>query len=519
MRHVFSEIFRKQGVKIALYLVVALILVDTLLTYQYKSTMSRNLKIQEKLNEVAARKGTIISDLNNIDMSLRGFLLVGNEAFVDTYNKIKGQNRPTMKFLSNSLPELGIPAASLSEMTKMLDKYFMLMDRVTELARDGNRDEALKIIKEDHGTAVWQTYVNLSAIIDPVILQQKEVSQERYNTLLKMNLFFQIILFGIGIPTLIYTVVSLTRNEHRRITLFKQLDAENRKLIFDSNNDTDVEDEHLVINEIIANLNKASTFIKGIATGDYQVKWEGFSKSKSDKNKYNISGALLMMREGMKERQAMSLRQQWVSEGLNRVAEIIRDRQTDFQLLSETTLAFLVKYVNAQQGALFVINDEDDGEDPHLKLISCYAFDKKKFVSKRVAIGEGVLGQTFLEGEPVYLTEVPKDYVKITSGLGESNPRSLTIFPLKQNEAVVAIIEIASFDAPDQYVKDFLAGAGRSLAASIITIRSSVKTKLLLEKANQQTEELRAQEEEMRQNMEEMQATQEEMKRRETTLD
>jgi len=151
-------------------------------------------------------------------------------------------------------------------------------------------------------------------------------------------------------------------------------------------------------------------------------------------------------------------------------------------------------------------------------LVSCYAFDKKKFVTKRIEIGEGILGQTFLEGEPVYLLEVPKDYVKITSGLGESNPRSLTIYPLKQNETVVALVELASFNPPDQYVKDFLAGAGKSLAASVIAIQSSVRTRMLLEKANQQAEELRSQEEEMRQNLEEMQATQEEMKRREQII-
>ncbi len=476
--------------------------------------MNQNLANQEKLNEIATRKSSILSDLNTIDMSIRGFLLVDNEAFITTYERSKGQSKPTMKFLESSLPEIGIPASSLTEMAKMLDKYFILMDRAIALSRAGNKDDALKIIKEDYGTVVWQAYVDLSAIIDPVILEKKNESQVRYDTLLNMSLVFQFILFAVAIPTLIYTVVSLTRNQLKRATLFKQLDTQNRKLIFDSNTQTDDEDENLVINDIIANLNKAATFIKAIAKGDYDVKWEGFTKSNAEANKNNISGELLMMREGMKKRQGEMVRQQWVSEGLNRVAEIIRDDQTDFRRLCENTLAFLVKYVEAQQGALFIINDEVEG-DRYLELVSCYAFDKKKFVSKRIEIGEGILGQTFLEGEPVYITEVPKDYVKITSGLGESTPRSLTIFPLKQNDAVVALLEIASFTAPDQHVKDFLAGAGKSLAASVIAIQSSERTRLLLEKANQQTEELRSQEEEMRQNMEELQATQEEMKRRE----
>jgi hypothetical protein len=86
---------------------------------------------------------------------------------------------------------------------------------------------------------------------------------------------------------------------------------------------------------------------------------------------------------------------------------------------------------------------------------------------------------------------------------------------MKQNEEIVGLLEIASFNSFDQHALDFLENACKSIAASMIVIRGNVKTKLLLEKAQQQTEELRAQEEEMRQNMEELQATQEEMQRRE----
>jgi hypothetical protein len=285
-------------------------------------------------------------------------------------------------------------------------------------------------------------------------------------------------------------------------------------LIFDSNKPADLDNEDSVINDIITNLTKAANFIKAIAQGNYDVKWEGFSAAGTDTNKHNISGELLVMRDEMMKKKDQDLRQQWVSEGLNGVGEIIRDYQSKFELLCEKSLFFITKYLKAQQGGLYVMN-ENDPDDKYLELISCYAFDKKKFVTKRVEIGEGVLGQAFMEGEPIYLTEVPKDYVKITSGLGEANPRCLTIYPLKHNDTVVALIEIASFTPNDQYALDFLANACKSIGASLITLQSNVKTKMLLEQAQQHAEELRAQEEEMRQNMEELEATQEEMKRRE----
>jgi hypothetical protein len=102
MNEFLKRVYRRYGVKLTLYLVIALILVDTFLTYQYKQALVSNIEAQANLDEIAARKATIISDLNNIDMSLRGYLLVGNEAFLDTYDKIKSQNGPTMVYLAKS---------------------------------------------------------------------------------------------------------------------------------------------------------------------------------------------------------------------------------------------------------------------------------------------------------------------------------------------------------------------------------------------------------------------------------
>ena len=102
------------------------------------------------------------------------------------------------------------------------------------LAQAGNMEAALKIIKEDHGTAVWQTYMNLSATVDPIIQGKKLESQERYNELLNMSITFQFILFLIGVPTLLYSIFNLTQGQKKRTHLFQQLDKQNRSLIFDS---------------------------------------------------------------------------------------------------------------------------------------------------------------------------------------------------------------------------------------------------------------------------------------------
>jgi putative methionine-R-sulfoxide reductase with GAF domain len=208
-----------------------------------------------------------------------------------------------------------------------------------------------------------------------------------------------------------------------------------------------------------------------------------------------------------------SERRQWSSQGLAMFADLLRAHHGDSQKMFDNILSNLVKYIGANQGALFLI--EGENENRSLQQVATYAYDRKKYIQKTVPVGEGVLGQAVLEKSPVYMTAVPTQYIQITSGLGDAPPRSLLVSPLIVNEEVFGVIELASFQKIESHVQEFVGRIGESIASTISTVRVSEKTKTLLEELQQQTEEMKSQEEEMRQNMEELVATQEEMQRKE----
>lgn len=250
-----------------------------------------------------------------------------------------------------------------------------------------------------------------------------------------------------------------------------------------------------------------SAFIESISAGDFSVELQLQGDN-------NLSSTLLTMRDKLRENAENDRRRNWSTSGLAQIGEILRASTSSTTELYDSILKFVVKYTESNQGGLFLLN-EDQESDKHLELVACYAFERKKYLTKRVTIGEGLVGQCFLEGERIYLLEVPQEYVSITSGLGGSNPNALLIVPLRVNESIFGVLELASFGAFEEYEIELVEKLAETIASTISSVRINDSTRVLLEKTQQQAEEMRAQEEEMRQNMEELEATQEEMRRKE----
>ncbi|UII19240.1 PAS domain S-box protein [Fulvivirga ligni] len=230
-----------------------------------------------------------------------------------------------------------------------------------------------------------------------------------------------------------------------------------------------------------------------------------------------LTKAILRVDADMKRFNEEEQKRNWRIEGLAKFSELLRSHDKNVEQLSEDIITNLVRYISGNQGGLFVHKNDEMGE--YLELTACYAYDKVRIREKRIEIGQGQIGQCYLEKETVYLLDVPEDYVTITSGLGQSTARNVVLVPLKLNETVYGIIELASFNAFPAYRIKFLEQLGENIASVFASMRNNDHTTHLLQEAQTLTTELQSREEEMRQNMEELSATQEEMSRKQSELD
>jgi methyl-accepting chemotaxis protein len=258
------------------------------------------------------------------------------------------------------------------------------------------------------------------------------------------------------------------------------------------------------------NINNNIRFAEEISQGNLDVNFQ------ADEND-TLSKALLNMRQSLLVASEREKQEKFKTIGLAEVSEILR-ANNDLHQLADRVIVKLVKYMSANQGGLFILKN-DDSAQPYLELVACYAFDRKKHMKKNLQIGEGLVGQAVLERDVIYLTEVPQDYIQITSGLGGSNPRSILIVPLLLNDKIEGAIELASFNEFQPFEIEFMQKLGESIASTIASVKINERTRHLLQESQMQSEQMRAQEEEMRQNMEELAATQEEMQRKNAEME
>jgi GAF domain-containing protein len=350
--------------------------------------------------------------------------------------------------------------------------------------------------------------INMGRWYDKLMLDlEEEVQQEKSSVtswrvgLTIVNVLVGASFFGLFFMFVIQPLKTLRRNivEHRHTNDFPG---------------NEIGEIALSINNTIENLKDATEFVSAIGKGNLTISYkESFDRNYTQGNN-KLADSLIEMQMKLREMNEEEQKRQWANEGLTRFVDILRSSNDNLHELGDKIISGLVQYTKSNQGALYILNDEDEA-NKYLELISLFAFDTKKHEQQRVKPGQGILGQTFLEKETTYLTDLPEEYIRITSGLGGAKPKCILVVPLKVDTDVYGLVELASFDEMQSHEIKFVEKLGETIASTLGNVRAAQKNKHLIEQFQQQTEEMRAQEEEMRQNMEELQATQEEVVRKE----
>jgi len=242
------------------------------------------------------------------------------------------------------------------------------------------------------------------------------------------------------------------------------------------------------LNNLINGLKQKVEFAKEIERGNFR------SYFKISGEKDVLGSSLLAMRDSLAEaskyeeiRQQENEERGWSAQGLSEFNDLIREHSKTLEEFSLVSINKLTRYTDAQVGGIYILN-EKNMQDRFLELTGFYAYDRHKFFEQKILPGENLVGQCFLEKDTIFITDVPENYIKISSGLGKENPKSILLVPLILNQKAYGIIELASINVFPQYKIDFVEKIAETLASTIATIQINIQRSQLIEETRDKSD-------------------------------
>jgi len=447
-----------------------ILIASMLMAISNKQIIQTSSAEQQQAQYVKEQAEHILSKtMHGLDLGLRGFALTKDSSMLIPYHEAIEKNDDLFKTLESILKEQNYSRSSeLKGVKGEVDAYMAFCNQIIKIVPHDSANEVVSMLREDRGYGVWKKYDEFTK---PLFAFEDKIIQNsitNYNAAIRNNLILQILMVALALPALILFIRKLGREREARTKLILEVQRNDQVYVFNEGTEVD-ESEKNVIETSIKNIRMASDFIQALARGNYDIGWTGLNKENSTLNKDALAGNLIDLREKLKKIKVDDERRNWGNEGLTRFAELVRNHQADMDQLSDRCVSFLTKYLEGQQGNLFLLENKDS--DRYLNLVAFFAFDSKKICDKRIDIGSGLIGQSFADAEVVRLENIPDGYMKIKSGLGASAPAQLVIVPFKMNENVVGVVEIASFSVFEDHQIDFLMKAGEIFASAILNSR------------------------------------------------
>ncbi len=461
----------------------------------------QNTLLENNDHEGADLVNLILIDLLNQETGKRGFLLSGQEESLEPYKDGKTSFEFHFKELENFVKNnQGIGILQLSNISSLVNQWHKESAELEINARrkmntfPRKMEDVTKLLESGKGKRYMdQMRTLMSEMIGEekalLAIRAKEAAATSRTT--NISILLGTLLAIITGVVMAFFIVSKTMQD---------LGGEPSEIAFLANRVAQGDlsmgaDEitkskygiHGSLLRMIRNLNEVVAQADAVSRGDYTQKVEPLSE-------YDELGiALARMASTLREVAAENERESILKTGQAELNDRLRG-EIDKETLLTSILSYLATFLRAQVGAFYLADS-----DGTFILEASYAYQKRKALSNKFHLGEGLVCQAAKEKEPIIITEVPDDYIYISSGLGSSPPQSILVFPLMYLDEIKGVIELGSTEILSDKDFAFLELVGESIAIAIASSDSRQRMRELLEKTQIQAKELQSQQDELRQ--------------------
>ncbi|MBL4607927.1 MAG: response regulator [Pseudomonadales bacterium] len=235
-------------------------------------------------------------------------------------------------------------------------------------------------------------------------------------------------------------------------------------------------------------LDHAMSIADKIAEGD----WGTEITIDSDDETGHLLTAISTMRDKLKDRTDDDHRKERLQSQIADLNERMRGDQS-LEELCRNIVDYVAPATGCQVGVLYFL----DQHTKKLSLIGSYAFTYRKGTNNSYELGESLVGQCALEKKQICVTELPDDYMAVTTGLGSTSPRNILLTPVLYEGHVVAVIELGSVTDIDNQAMLFLNSIMDGVGIAINSVLSRIQLGDMLDKTQKQATSMEKQQTEL----------------------
>ncbi|KAF2335258.1 response regulator [Flavobacterium nitrogenifigens] len=436
--------------------------------------------------------------------SMRGYLLTGDEQFVDRFNEAEAKSNSYFEKLDELTVDNPAQRKLLEELRDKRSGFFKYLNN--QIVKKRLSKETL-IFDLNEGRKMMN---DMRAIIRKVenteqkLLDERNSNSERYGN---YSLILIVIAFFIAFLISIVFMIRILKDYNERSLLQRELEKKDK--------------------ETAERLKVISGIATQISKGNYDVQ--------IDDRKADTLGALGTsihnMKDSLKDSFELLSQKEWLQSGVATLNDKMLGEKT-IQKLSKDVIEFLCQYTNSSAGVLYVV----DGEE--LTVTGGYSYIPSKN-RERIKKGEGLIGQSIVSGKMLELKTLSPEDIQINYALGEIKPTHIVALPLMDFK-IEGAVELASIYGFSMLQLEFLNIVANNIGIALKATQNRKRVMELLEETKSQaeelqiqhseleainaeleaqTEKLQASEEELRVQQEELEQTNEELSERSVLLE